>query len=160
MSNHPITVLSCGVVLLAALGCGASADPPSTHSDRQALGNTKGSGGDMPAYYDAKIFTINFSELPPGGESSTLNKNGQINNIYQCDACEANGFMFVSVIDAVPADGMNPLWQEVQITFAAGATMTQFTSDDQVLDAAAAGTIKLTNTGEMYRCSVVGTKSR
>jgi hypothetical protein len=32
--------------------------------------NTQGIGGAMPAFYDAKLFTINFSELPSGGESA------------------------------------------------------------------------------------------
>src|SRR5438477_506665 len=27
--------------------------------------STNGSGGDMPAYYDCQLFTINFKELPP-----------------------------------------------------------------------------------------------
>jgi hypothetical protein len=32
----------------------------------------------------------------------------------------------------------------------------QFTSDDQILAAAAAGQITLTPTSEIYRCSVIG----
>ena len=118
--------------------------------------NTKGIGGAMPAFYDARLFTINFSELPSGGETANLIHNGGINNIYQSDQCEAAGHRFVSVIDAIPTDGMNPLWQEVQVTFKSTSSCTQFKSDNEVLAAAAAGTITLTPTGELYRCSVIG----
>jgi len=69
--------------------------------------------------------------------------------------------MFTSVIDALPAPGegpgFNPLWQEVQIVFNTIAPQ-QFTSDSDILAAAAAGQISLVPTGEMYRCSVVGQK--
>jgi hypothetical protein len=118
--------------------------------------STTGIGSAMPAYYDGKIFKINFTELPPGGETANLTHNGSLNNIYQSDACVAAGTPFTSVIDAIPTDGMNPLWQEVQIVFANPSSCTQFTSDDQVLAAAAAGTITLHPTGELYRCSVIG----
>ena len=110
----------------------------------------------MPAFYDAKLFTINFSELPSGGESANLTHNGSINNIYQSDACVAAGHPFVSVIDAIPTDGMNPLWQEVQVVFKSTSNCTQFTSDNDVLAAAAAGSVTLVPTGELYRCSVIG----
>jgi hypothetical protein len=118
--------------------------------------NTQGIGGAMPAFYDGKIFTINFSELPPGGESANLTRNGSINNIYQSDACVAAGHPFVSVIDAIPTDGMNPLWQEVQLVFKSTGNCTQFKSDNEVLAAAAAGVVTLVPTGELYRCSVIG----
>lgn len=118
--------------------------------------NTKGIGGAMPAFYDAKLFTINFSELPSGGESANLTHNGSINNIYQSDQCVAAGHPFVSVIDAIPGDGMNPLWQEVQLVFRSTSNCTQFKSDDEVLAAAAAGVVTLIPTGELYRCSVIG----
>ncbi|TMQ30870.1 MAG: hypothetical protein E6K70_23525, partial [Planctomycetota bacterium] len=48
-------------------------------------GSPNGSAGDMPAYYDGELFTINFTELPPDGESAVLNRNGQINHIYMSD---------------------------------------------------------------------------
>src|SRR6266849_1664129 len=75
-------------------------------------GNSNGVAGAMPALYDGKRFTINFKQLPPGGESATLSNNTSINTIYMCDSCE---FMFISVLDAIQGDGFNPLWQEVQI---------------------------------------------
>jgi len=64
---------------------------------------------------------------------------------------------FIPVIDAVPADGMNPLWEQVRIVFNPGFTPHQFTNDEQI-DAAAKGPnpeITLIDTEEMYRCSVV-----
>ena len=112
-----------------------------------------GSQGDMPAYYDAQLFTINFKELKPD-----LHHNPSFNIIYQCDSCEAQGVDFVSVIDAIQGDGFNPIWEEWQITFNPGFTPHQFFSDDEILAAQASGEITLTDTEEFYRCSVVGSK--
>lgn len=117
--------------------------------------NPNGAGGTMPAYYDGQLFTINLFELPSGGETSTLNRNTQINNIYMYDPGLPGGQMFISVLDAIQADGFNPLWQEVQITFLTIAPM-QLTSDTQVDSLRDAGAIALDNTGEIYRCSVIG----
>ena len=58
--------------------------------------------------------------------------------------------------DAIQGDGFNPLWQEVQISFTAGHTPVQLTSDTQIADYATRGIIMLTSTTEIYRCSVVG----
>jgi hypothetical protein len=116
--------------------------------------STNGRAGTMPAYYDGQLFTINLKEQPSGGEASLLAHNGSINTIYMSDQAEEEGFMFTSVLDAIQGDGFNPLWQEVQIVFK-GAPQ-QLTSDNEVLAAAAAGTITLVPTTEVYRCSVVG----
>ena len=116
-----------------------------------------GSAGDMPAYYDGQLFTINFKQQPSGGEASLLTHNGSINTIYMSDQAEAAGVMFTSVLDAIQGDGFNPLWQEVQIVFNT-IPPQQFFSDNQILAAAAAGQITLVPTTEVYRCSVVGTK--
>ena len=123
----------------------------------QALGaSPNGSGGQMPAYYDGSLFTINFKLEP--SSTTLLAQNKSINTIYMCDACEAAGVSFVSVLDAIQGDGFNPLWQEVQIRFTRGHTVHQLTSDTAVLAAAAAREITLTPTTEVYRCSVVGPK--
>jgi hypothetical protein len=111
----------------------------------------------MPAYYDGDLFTINFTELPSGGETATEARNGSINIIYQCDSC---GFEFVSVLDAIQGDGFNPLWEEVQITFSSGSTPHQFFSDTEILAAAASGEITLTDTDEVYICAVLGPKEK
>ena len=47
--------------------------------------STNGVAGSMPAYYDGELFTINFKELPPGGETANLTHNGSINIIYMSD---------------------------------------------------------------------------
>jgi hypothetical protein len=119
--------------------------------------SSNGSAGQMPAYYDGALFTINFKQQPSGGEASLLTHNGSINTIYMSDQAEAQGFMFTSVLDAIQGDGFNPLWQEVQIVFVK-IPPKQFLSDNQILDAAAAGQIMLVPTTEVYRCAVIGTK--
>src|SRR6059036_564620 len=104
-----------------------------------SAGSLNGSAGAMPAFYDGTLFTINFKELPAGGEGATLAQNGSINTIYMCDACEGTlpgGQSFVCVIDAIQGDGFNPLWLEVQITFNTGFSPRQLTSDDKVQAAA------------------------
>ena len=112
-----------------------------------------GSAGDMPAYYDGQLFTINFKLLKPD-----LHNNPSFNKIYQCDSCAESGLNFISVLDAIQGDGFNPIWEEVQITFNPGNPVQQFTSDNDILAAAAQGIITLTDTEEFYRCSVVGPK--
>ena len=119
-------------------------------------GNENGSAGEMPAYYDHQLFTINFKELPSGSEEATLHHNGSINVIFMSDAGLPGGQPFISVLDAIQGDGFNPLWVEVQITFTAGHTPRQLFSDDEITDAFLAGEIRLTATDEVYRCSVVG----
>jgi hypothetical protein len=122
-----------------------------------AAGSLNGSAGQMPAYYDDQLFTINFKELPSGAEQTKLSNNTpQINTIYMSDQAVAAGFDFISVLDAIQGDGFNPLWQEVQIVFATGVAPFQLTSDTDVLAAEAAGLITLEPTDEIYRCSVVG----
>jgi len=124
--------------------------------------NSNGSGGDMPAFYDDRPLTINFKQLSSNAEVSQITHNGSINTIYMCDSCAGliSGGDFVSVLDAIQGDGFNPLWQEVQITFNAGFTPRQLTSDTEILAAASATPpeIMLIPTTEVYRCSVVGPK--
>jgi hypothetical protein len=120
-----------------------------------AAGNPNGVAGSMPAYYDHRLFTINFKEFT-ASEATLLAKNGQTNVIWQSDPGLPGGQPFISVIDAIPGDGMNPLWAEVQITFNAGHTPRQLFSDNEIAAARNAGEIHCTPTGELYRCSVIG----
>ena len=140
MLRRSLAVMASVVVLLSMAGSARASNP-------------NGQGGDMPSYYDGQIFTINFKLLKPD-----LHHNPSFNVIYQCDACEAQGLTFVSVLDAIQGDGFNPIWEEVQITFNPGNPVQQFTSDTDVLAAEAQGIITLTDTEEFYRCSVVGPK--
>ena len=120
-----------------------------------AGGSTNGVAGSEPAYYDAIVFTINL-KLQPNG-TTIVGHNTQTNIIWQSDGGLPGGKPFIAVIDAIPADGFNPLWEECQITFNVGHTPRQFFSDDEVNTAAAAGEITVTDTHELYRCSVIGT---
>ena len=120
---------------------------------------TKGTASQIPAYYDGNLLTIQFVEFSSSAETSLLQHNGSLNFIYQSDPGLPGGQPFISVIDAIPTDGFNPVWEEVQIKFTDGNTPVQFFSDNEVLAAAAAGIITLTDTGEVYWCPVVGSKN-
>ena len=120
--------------------------------------STKGSASVIPAYYDHVLFSIQFVEFSPAAEKSLLQHNQSLNFIYQSDPGLPGGAPFVSVIDAIPGDGFNPVWQEVQITFTAGHTPRQLFSDNEIADAVTSGEITLTFTSEVYWCPVVGHK--
>src|SRR5260370_20907579 len=94
-----------------------------------------GSAGQMPAFYDGELLTINFMELPSGGEQANIQHNGSINTIYMSDPGLPGGQPFVSVLDAIQGGGFNPLWEEVQITFTARHTPRPLPSDHHVLAA-------------------------
>ena len=121
-----------------------------------AQGNTKGHGGQMPAFYEDEQITINTFEVP--ASDPILAANPSTNTIYVTNDLD-DPQDFTPVIDAVTGhedERFNPLWEQVLIVFNAGSTPHQFTSEDEVLDAAGAGEITLVDTGEVYRCSVVG----
>jgi len=120
--------------------------------------SAKGSASEIPAYYDHELFTIQFVEFSPAAEQSLLKHNKSLNFIYQSDPGLPGGESFISVIDAVPGDGFNPIWEEVQITFTDGNTPRQLYSDDEIEAAVDSGEITLTFTGEVYWCPVVGHK--
>src|SRR2546428_9320758 len=89
-----------------------------------SAGSLNGSAGAMPAFYDGTLFSINFKELPAGGEGAPLAQNGAINTIYICDACDGAlpcGESLVNVIDAIQRDSFNPLWLEEHITLETNA---------------------------------------
>ena len=116
-----------------------------------------GSGSQRPAFYDGRQVIINMKEMPKGASASTIAHNGSINEIYASNDLDDEQD-FISVIDATHGDGFNPLWRQNLIVFNPGFTPHQFTSDTQVL-AAAAGTnpeITIVTTDEVYRCSIVG----
>lgn len=121
-------------------------------------GSANGSASVIPAYYDHDLFNIHFVEFSPAAEKALLQHNQSLNFIYQSDPGLPGGQPFISVIDAIPGDGFNPIWEEIQITFTAGHTPRQLFSDDEIAAAAAAGEITLTLTGEVYWCPVVGHK--
>ncbi len=167
LSRAAVIVLALAVVGLGAACSRNSSDPASVLGNgmpnstlSNSTSNTNGIGSAIPAYYDSSLFTIQFVELSPTAEQTVLAKNSGLNNIWQSDPGLPGGKPFISVIDAIPTDGMNPLWQETQITFNAGFTPRQLFSDNEVL-AAAAGPhpeITLTPTTEVYRCPIIGQK--
>jgi hypothetical protein len=123
-------------------------------------GPGNGAASSIPALYDGELFTIHFVEFSPQAEQALLQHNNSINFIYQSDPGLPGGQPFISVIDAVPGDGFNPIWEEVQITFTAGHTPRQLFSDDEIEAALNAGEITLEFTGEVYWCPVVGQKPK
>ena len=118
----------------------------------------KNAGSEIPAYYDHQLFTIQFVQFKDQTAAKLLQHNPNINLIYQSDPGLPGGQPFISVIDAVPGDGFNPLWVEIQITFTPGHTPRQLYSDDEIANAFNAGEITLGFTGELYWCPVVGPK--
>lgn len=166
------TAFALSAVALALTACSRQSGNPMTSQQSEVTmnsatviaasgqGNVNGAGSAIPAYYDSMLFTIHFVELPATAEKTVLAHNSGLNVIYQSDPGLPGGQPFISVIDAIPGDGMNPLWQEFQITFNEGFTPRQLFSDDEI-KAAASGTtpeITLTPTTEVYRCPVVAQK--
>ncbi len=113
-----------------------------------APGDPEGKTTQMPAFYDGKLFTVNMFEVP--GEKAILEHNKSVNMIFVSNDLDEEQIT-TPVLDAIQGDGFNPLWQQILIV-----PPTQFTSDTDVLAAAAAGEITLVPTDEVYRCSVVG----
>ena len=176
MREFPRLLALIAILLTTAPGCGRSTLPNAPEGVMQTgnaargeavgtpvrnatqAGSLNGSAGQMPAYYDDQLLTINFFELPSSGESAVLGHNRSVNTIYMSDPGLPGGASFISVLDAIQGDGFNPLWLEVQIVFNAGHSPRQLTSDTDVEAAAAGGEITLIATHEVYRCSVVGRK--
>src|SRR5205823_10052041 len=111
-------------------------------------GSSNGRGSVIPAYYDAELFNIQFVEFPPAAEKALLKHNKSLNFIYQSDPGLPGGEPFISVIDAIPGDGFNPIWEEVQITFTAGNTPRQLFSDEEIEAAVEAGELMRSDAGE------------
>src|SRR5262249_61190291 len=80
------------VVLAAALVLPAQAPAASPN----------GSAGQMPAYYDGQLFTINFKQQPSGGEASLLTHNGSINTKYKSHPARGQGVMFTTRLHTTP----------------------------------------------------------
>jgi hypothetical protein len=125
-----------------------------------AAKSTNGAAGQMPAFYDGDQFTVNMKEMPEDASASTIAHNGSINQIYASNDLDEEQD-FIPVIDAIQGDGFNPLWRQNLIVFNQGFTPHQFTSDEDVLAAAAGPNPEITIvvTDEVYRCSVVGRKN-
>ena len=132
--------------------------PALTFANSAHARSLNGSASEIQAYYDHELFTIQFVEFSAAAEKSLLAHNGSLNFIYQSDPGLPENQPFISVIDAIPTDGFNPIWEEVQITFTDDNTPRQLFSDDEIAAAVQSGEITLTFTGEVYWCPVVGSK--
>jgi hypothetical protein len=146
----------------ASVAASTGASVPTTARTTQGLAqqaSSNGAAGQMPAYYDGQLFTVNMKEMPDDASASLIANNPSINEIYASNDLDEEQD-FIPVIDAIQGEGFNPLWQQILIVFNAGFTPHQFVSEEEI-DAAAAGSnpeITLVKTDEMYRCSVVGKK--
>jgi hypothetical protein len=121
-------------------------------------GNDNGAAGQIPALFNGKSVTINVNQLSDKAAASLLANNPNIRTIYVTNDLDEKQD-FTPVINAVPGQGFNALWLQVQIRFNPGVAPHQFTSEADILAAAKAGQITLINTGEVYRDSVVGGQS-
>ena len=120
-----------------------------------------GAAGQMPAFYDGELFTVNMKEMPKDSEGPLIGNNRSINEIYASNDLDEEQD-FIPVIDAIQGDGFNPLWRQNLIVFNDGFTPHQFFSDDEVLTAAAGPNPEITIvvTDEVYRCAVVRRNGR
>jgi len=125
-----------------------------------ASGHTmNGAAGQMPAFYDGELFTVNMKEMPDDASASTISTNPSLNVIYATkDLDEEQDF--IPVLDAIQGDGFNPLWRQVLIVFLnTKVPPHQFFSDTEINEAIDLGEIILNTSDEVYRCSVVGEKT-
>jgi ABC-type glycerol-3-phosphate transport system substrate-binding protein len=119
-----------------------------------AGGSPNGAASQRPVFYEGKQVTVNMFEVP--SSETLLDHNKSTNTIYASNDLDDEQD-FLSVIDAIQGEGMNPLWHQVLIVFNPGSTPHQFDSEDDVLAAAAGANpeITLVPTDEVYRCSIV-----
>jgi hypothetical protein len=90
--------------------------------------NTNGAAGQMPAYYDGALFTVNMKEQPETASTSILTKNPNFNEIYASNDLDEEQD-FIPVINAIQGEGFNPLWRQILIVFNDGFTPHQFVSE-------------------------------
>jgi len=149
---------AAGIAPMAQERQALSVSGASAGSVVQAAGSVKGAAGEIPAYYDGNLITINSVELSDVA-ADRIAANNSHNVIYVTNDLDEKQD-FNPVIDAIQGDGFNPLWEQLLIVFAPGVTPHQFFSDEEVLAAAAGARpeITLVDTHEVYRCSVVGKK--
>jgi hypothetical protein len=147
------------LVAPASLAVGLAPAPTAAIAGQASTnGNDNGAAGQIPALFNGKSVTINVKQLSDKAAASLLANNPNIKTIYVTNDLDEKQD-FTPVINAVPGQGFNALWLQVQIRFNPGVTPHQFTSEADILAAAKAGQITLINTGEVYRDSVVGGQS-
>ena len=160
-------VVALGLLSISLSACqqdgGMSPTGPSAGSQTNGLlaaqASVNGAGGQMPAYYDGELFTVNMKEQSEAANAAIIGANQNLNEIYASNDLDEEQD-FIPVINAIQGEGFNPLWHQILIVFNEGFTPHQFVSEDEI-EAAAAGRnpeITLVESDEVYRCSVVGKK--
>ena len=149
------TVIAALVTASCELGVQLQNSPTSNSSVHSAVIKSNDS---IPIYYDAAIHILRFEELPPSNEVALIAHDDGFNFIYQSNQRLPNNQPFISVIDALPSSGANPIWREVQIDFNPGFTPRQMFGHDEIIAAAsgAAPEITLTMKNEVYQSADVG----
>ena len=148
---------SRGARAAAVLSLGLLGAIAVVRTDVARAGSENGAAGQIPAFYEGQLFTINDKELPANASARLIRRRAALNEIYATNDLDDEQD-FAPVIDALPGDAFNPLWRQILIHFNPGATPHQFVSEDEIDDAVLAGAITLEETDEVYRCSVVGRK--
>ena len=153
-----VTTIIAITALMFATSCSKTEVQPQAEvsNEQSAIAARGGIIPNQQAYYDSTFFTINMIELSAQAAASIITHNQGVNEIYASEDLDFFPQTFHPVITAIPGDGFNPMWLQFLIVFNAGHAPHQFFSDTQVDAAVASGEIRLTNTGEIYRCAVVG----
>jgi hypothetical protein len=153
MKNLSIVALLLGLFL--AVSCSKEPTPaPEQNTDQTNVAYRGNEIPNTPAYFDGELFTINLMEMSEQASAAIIANNSGLNEIYAyADLDEEQPFL--PIIDAVPGSDMNPMWFEVEIEFNDGFAPRQFTSEEELDAAVEAGEITLTETDEVYRCSVI-----
>jgi hypothetical protein len=160
LQNLWVQGVGCGTAIVAFSNKQAQTNfalATASGAPKALQGSTNGAAGQMPAFYEGELFTVNMKELSDTGSGSIIARNGSLNEIYASNDLDEEQD-FIPVINAIPTEGFNPLWHQILIVFNEGFTPHQFFSEEEI-EEAAAGTnpeITLVETDEVYRCSVVG----
>src|SRR4030095_14232379 len=82
-------------------------DPLSATAGGRALAqgaSSNGAAGQMPAYYEGQLFTVNMKEMPEDASASLIANSPSINEIYASNDLDEEQD-FVPVIDAIQGEG-------------------------------------------------------
>ena len=156
VSVIPLTNPSSGAAALSNVSSAQPALPLATQGTTTK--DSEGAATQIPALFNGQSVTINVLQLSDNASASILANNPRLQTIFVTNDLDEPQ-TFAPVLSAVPGQNFNALWDQVLIQFNPGVTPHQFTSEADILAAAKAGQITLTNTGEVYRDSVVGGSS-
>jgi len=149
------SISTCAAAALGLLVLVMTAEPSLAKTEAVRAGSVHGAAGQMPAYYEGELFTVNMLEV--AASDALLRHNPSLNEIYASNDLDEEQDFF-PVIDAIQGEEFNPLWRQTLISFNPGFTPHQFFSEEEIEEAATGPNpeINLIETDEVYRCSVVG----